>query len=512
MSLTAELLRRPLARARQELAIRSQATGGTVGTFRDFIRAVAPTFEFYRHVDILLDALQAVADGSLTRLVIMLPPRHTKSLLASRLFPAYYLRRHPTRWVGLASYGAELAEGFSREARAYYQAHGGTLDAASRATNRWNTTAAGGMWAVGVGGGATGKGYSLGIVDDPVKDAQEADSPTYRQRAQDWWDSVFSTRAEPGAAQVVIQTRWHLDDLTGFLLEREAITERPEEWTVIDLPAIAGEPPLALPASCSVVPDWRQPGEPLCPERFPLERLEQIKASSASRWWQALYQQRPTQASGSIFIREWFRYYSPAELPQAGWVRILASIDCTFKGDAGSDFVGLTVWGQRTDGLYLLDLLNRRMGFTATVAAIEGAWQRWQFSELVIEDAANGPAVIDVLKRRAAGFSLRAVRPLGGKSARANAAAPQFEQGRILFPQGAPWLTDYERQLLSFPAGAHDDLVDSTTQAINYIAGTGPMRVSTVHYGHSSEAPGPSDPLAAPEKPARRLAATPGFR
>jgi hypothetical protein len=215
---------------------------------------------------------------------------------------------------------------------------------------------------------------------------------------------------------VVIQTRWHLDDLTGFLLEREATTERPEEWTVIDLPAIAGEPPLALPSSCKVIPDWRQTGEPLCPERFPLERLEQIKASSASRWWQALYQQRPTLAAGSIFIREWFRYYNPAELPQAGWVRIRASIDCTFKDGAGSDFVGLTIWGQRAEGLLLLDLLNRRMGFTATVAAIEGAWQRWQFSELVIEDAANGPAVIDVLKRRAAGFSLRAVRPLGARA------------------------------------------------------------------------------------------------
>lgn len=515
MSLTVELLRRPKAQARQELAALAHSTGGTVGTFRDFICAVAPTFEFYRHVDLLVDLLQEVADGTRSRLLVMLPPRHTKSLLCSRLFPSYYLRRHPTRWVGLASYGAELAEGFSREARAYYQANGGTLDAASRATNRWNTTAAGGMWAVGVGGGATGKGYSLGIVDDPVKGAQEADSPTYRQRAQDWWDSVFSTRAEPGAAQVVIQTRWHLDDLTGFLLEREGTTERPEAWTVVDLPAIAGEPPLDLPSSCSVVPDWRQPGEPLCPERFPLERLEQIRASSASRWWQALYQQRPTLASGSIFIREWFRYYDPARLPQTGWVRLLASIDCTFKETASSDFVALTIWGQRADGLYLLDITHRRMGFTATCTAIGGAWQRWRFGELLVEDAANGPAVIDTLKRTATGYCIRAVRPLGGKAARANAAAPQFEQGRVWLPQGAPWLADYERQLLAFPSAAHDDLVDSSTQAINYCQGTGPMRVSTAHYGHGSDAPGPLDPFTDPDiarKPARRLSGVTGFR
>lgn len=503
------------AACRQQLAAMASPAGGIVGSFRDFIRIVAPTFEFYRHVDVLVDLLQQVADGSLTRLVIMLPPRHTKSLLASRLFPAYYLRRHPTSWVGLASYGAELAEGFSREARAYYQANGGTLDAASRATNRWNTTGGGGMWAVGVGGGATGRGYSLGIVDDPVKDAQEADSPTYRQRAQDWWDSVFATRAEPGAAQVVIQTRWHLDDLTGFLLERETTTERPEAWTVVDLPAIAGEQSLALPTSCSVIPDWRQAGEPLCPERFPLDRLEQIRASSASRWWQALYQQRPTLAGGAIFAREWLRYFDPERLPPTGWTRLLASIDCTFKDASNSDFVALTIWGQRAEGLYLLDITHRRMGFTATVTAIEGAWQRWRFAELLVEDAANGPAVIDTLKRSAAGYSIRAVRPLGGKAARANAAAPQFEQGRVWLPQGAPWLRTYVDQLLAFPSAAHDDLVDSTTQAINYVAGTGPMKVSTAHYGHSSDAAGPVDPFADNDtfrKPARPLAAVPGFR
>lgn len=498
-----------------ELDHHQAPAGRSAGTFADFIRAVSPTFGFYRHVDVLVDRLQAVADGQVKRLMIFLPPRHTKSLLASRLFPAYFLRRHPDQWVGLASYGAELAEGFSREARAYFQAHGGTLDPASRATNRWNTTAGGGMWAVGVGGSATGRGYSLGIVDDPVKDAQEADSPTYRQRARDWWDSVFSTRAEPDAAQVVIQTRWHLDDLSGFLLETESTTERPEAWHVVDLPAIAGEQALALPPSCTVEPDWRQPGEPLCPERFPLDRLETIRASTASRWWQALYQQRPTLAGGAIFVREWLRYYDPAQVLQGGWTRLLASIDCTFKEAASSDFVALTIWGQRPEGLYLLDVIHRRMGFTGTVTAIQGAWDRWHFAELLVEDAANGPAVIDTLKRTAAGYSIRAVRPLGGKAARANAAAPQFEQGRIWLPHAAPWLQTYVDQLLAFPSAAHDDLVDSTTQAVNFVAGTGPMRVSTVSYSRGSDAQTPPDPFADADafKPRqRRLSSVPGFR
>lgn len=220
-------------------------------------------------------------------------------------------------------------------------------------------------------------------------------------------------------------------------------------------------------------------------------------------------------ASGSIFIREWLRYYDQADLPQTGWMRLIASIDCTFKEADTSDFVGLTIWGQRAEGLYLLDVINRRMGFTATVTTIQGAWQQWQFAELLVEDAANGQAVIDTLKRSAEGFSIRAVRPLGGKAARANAAAPQFEQGRIWLPQSAPWLQTYVDQLLAFPSAAHDDLVDSTTQVINYCQGTGPMKISTVHYGRSDGTDAPLDPFADADtfKPRqRRLSAMPGFR
>lgn len=516
--LTADPIAAAIARARLAELSDPHRTGHLeqqAGSFADFIRRIAPQITFYRHIHLLVDLFQHVADGTLRRIVIQVPPRHGKSLIASRLFPAYYLRRHPSRWVGLASYGAELAEGFSREARSYYTADGGTLDPSSRATNIWGTMRRGGMWATGVGGGATGKGYSLGIVDDPVKDAQEADSPTYRQRTKDWWDSVFATRAEPDAAQVIIQTRWHLDDLSGFLLEKEAITDIPERWHVVDLPALANhhDNPLQLPPSCSRESDWRDPGEPLCPERFPLATLQKIQASTASRWWQALYQQRPTVASGTVFIKEWFRFYEPSMVPPAGWIRLIASIDCTFKEASTSDFVGITIWGQRDDGLYLLDLINRRMGFTATCTAIEGIWNTWHFSELLVEDAANGPAVIDTLKRQASGYSIRAVRPLGGKAARANAAAPQFEQGRVFFPSVAPWLQSYTDQLLAFPSGAHDDLVDSTTQAVNYISGTGPMRVSTARWGHSADQDPPLD-LAADNdvfKPRRRTL-TSGFR
>jgi predicted phage terminase large subunit-like protein len=458
-------------------------------SFAEFIGENAPEIEQHRFVQCLTDVLQRIADGSLSRVIIQCPPRHGKSLLASRLFPAYYLRRHPDRWVGLASYGADLAIGFSRLARSYYQLSGGSMNPASRAADNWETGEGGGMWSAGVAGTLTGRGGHLLIVDDPIKDAQVADSPTYRQRLKDWWESVFRTRLEPAGAIVVIMTRWHTDDLVGHLLEMEADTAMPERWHIVDLPAIAPEQGEGwFPDTCTIEPDWRIAGEPVCPERFPLLELEKIRASSTQRNWLALYQQRPTAGEGTIFRREWFRYY---ENPPQRFNRLVASVDCTFKETSSSDYVALTVWGQNADGMWLLDLENRRLSFTSTMELIATMAQRWRWSELLVEDAANGAAVVDMLSHKATGYAVRSVKPLGGKVARANAASVEFEQERVFFPREASWLRTFEEQLKAFPTAAHDDMVDSTTQAINYVQGTGLMRVSTAIYGHGSGQPEP---------------------
>lgn len=508
-------------RQQQLATITPEQSAQQIGSLAQFIRRVAPRFEFYRHVDVLVERLQQVADGDLKRLIIQAPPRHGKSQLTSRLFPAYFLRRHPERWVGLASYGAELADSLSREARQFFTEDGGPIDPASRAVNRWGTLDRGGMWAVGVAGATTGRGGHLLVVDDPVKDAAQADSAGYKSAMKDWWDATFSTRLEPGGAIVVIQTRWSLDDLTGFLLDKEdeAIDNgaEPERWHVVDLAAIAVAPAEAtpLPVSCTREPDWREPGEALCPERYPIEQLQKTRGTMAARWWQALYQQQPTVAGGNLFQRDWFRYYDPAQIDQSQIVRTIASLDCTFKGNSGSDYVALTVWNQTPAGMYLRDVVNQRLGFIDTIAMLQAIWRRWQFSELLVEDAANGPAVIDTLGRESSGYLIRAVRPLGGKEARANAAAPWYEQGRVWHPSGAAWLQTYEDQLLGFPGAAHDDMVDATTQALNYVSGTGPMRVTTASWGRGSESvvddkPGdhiPQGPVA-PRKPPP----APGFR
>lgn len=508
-------------RQRELMAATPEETAEQIGGLAQFIRRVAPRFEFYRHVDVLVERLQQVADGEIKRLIIQAPPRHGKSQLTSRLFPAYYLRRHPERWVGLASYGAELADSLSREARQFFTEDGGPIDPASRAVNRWGTLSRGGMWAVGVAGATTGRGGHLLIVDDPVKDGAQADSAGYKAAMKDWWDATFSTRLEPGGSMVIIQTRWSLDDLTGFLLEKEEQAldnnAEPERWHVVDLAAIAIPEAeyTPLPACCTREPDWREAGEALCPERYPIQQLEKTRGTMAGRWWQALYQQQPTVAGGNLISREWFRYYDPQQLDESQIVRNLASIDCTFKGNSGSDFVAITVWSQTPAGMYLREVVNQRLGFVDTLALLQSVWRRWKFGELLVEDAANGPAVIDTLSRESSGYLIRAVRPLGGKEARANAALPWYEQGRVWHPTTAGWLQTYEDQLLGFPGAAHDDMVDSTTQALNYVSGTGPMRVSTVSWGRGNEAytdPKPGDQVPQGPIAPRKPPPAPGFR
>jgi predicted phage terminase large subunit-like protein len=519
-----DLLRAQEHRRQNQLKNASTAQAHYVGSFREFILDVLPDYPFSTHTERLVALLQRVANGELRRLILQVPPRHYKSTTTSRLFTAYWLRRFPDQWVGLGSYGADLASGFSKDARTFYNESGGGIDRSSNAVGRWGTTGRGGIWTTGVDGGATGKGYNLGVVDDPVKDALQADSPAYRERLKNWWDSVIYTRREPGAAIVLIQTRWHQEDLIGYVLSKEEeLIERGEEaqsdrWHVVDLAAIA--PPAnetaSFPLTCTVEPDWRQPGEALDPLRVPLSELLKTKANLQSRWWEALYQQRPSAAGGSVLRKEWFCYYDETlPLPQFG--RLIGSIDCNFKETETSDFVALLIWGQKTSGedagMWLLDVFNIRLAFTETVELVKRQAERWQWQELLVEDKANGSAVIDTLKRQAAGYAIREVNPLGGKVARANACALEFEQGRVWFPRQAKWLRGYEQQLVEFPTSVNDDMVDATTQAINYVLGSSIMRVSTARWGRGSdrEQPRRFDDDQDTFQPSR-FPTTPGFR
>ncbi len=492
--------------------------------FRDFIRSAFPTFQFHRLSELLIDLLQQVADGQLTRLIVCTPPRHGKSQLVSRLFPAYWVSRHPQLFCAIASYSAELAYAHSREARHYYRSTGHALSKDSAAVGNWLTPQRGGCIAAGVRGPFTGKGYNLGIIDDPYKGPEDAKSALQRERLIDWLKSVWFTRAEPGftaegallpAAQVVVQTRWDHHDMTAWLLAQET-EEHPEHWTVLNLPAIAEPISIAMPIppTCTRVPDWRQPGEPLCPERVPLEVLQRIRTRLGSYWWNALYQQRPSPAEGLLFRKAWIQAPLPTAPGQPRrYAPLVLSCDLSFKDGKDNDACGFALLGLLEPQRHLA-VEARRLGLAlATNAAgaqrsraphpeganappepwaelqIEALWAHRQRLDLpgvikfllaslaslerqglrphavLIEDAANGPAVCQLLRRQVPG--LIAIPPKGSKASRAHAVAPLVEAGQVRFHRRSDSLIE---ELLAFsPRGGIDDQVDAFCQGVLWI-------------------------------------------
>lgn len=420
-----------------------------------------------------LDAfLAAVQRKASPRLLLTMPPRHGKSEIASRRFPAYALGRYPDLSIIATSYSADLASRMNRDVQrviddeAYSEIFPGTRlygknirTVASGAYMRNSdffevVGRRGGYRSAGVGGGITGMGGDVILIDDPIKDRAEADSPTIRNRVWDWYTSTLYTRLAPGGGIIVIQTRWHMDDLAGRLLEA-ARTGEGDQWRVVNFPAIAEQDET-----------HRKAGEALHPARYPLEQLHAIRAAIGSRDWEALYQQHPTPDGGGIFKAEWLRFWLPKDLPQ-DFERMLISWDMTFKDGDDSDFVVGQVWGKAGANFYLLDQVRGRMGFTATLAAFQALARKWpQAQRKLVEDKANGPAVIDCLRNTVPGII--PVEPDGSKVARAHAVTTYFEAGNVHIPHPSVcgWVSEYMAELTQFPAAAHDDQVDATTQAL----------------------------------------------
>ena len=496
-------------------------------SLRDFIATAYPRYGFHRWADLLIERLQAVADGELSRLIVTCPPRLGKSLLVSKLFPAYFIQRHPQLFCAIASYSAELAYAHSREARHYYRLTGNPLSKDSAAVGNWLTPQRGGCIAAGVNGPFTGKGYSLGIIDDPYKGPADASSRVIRERLIDWLRSVWLTRAEPAevadvagtiqrnlSAQVIVLTRWDHQDVVAWLLEQE-LGEAPQHWHVLDLPAIA-EPQKdrpRFPATCTLVADWRQPGEALCPERFPLPELLKIRTRLGSYWWNALYQQRPSPAEGLLFRKDWIQPPLPAVPGRPKrYAPLVLSCDLSFKDGKDNDPCGFCLLGlleaersplqeARRQGLLLATNagLAHRPGQRTTEGAtapdpwaelqIEVLWAHRQQLDLpgvirfllaslasldrqglwpdavLIEDAANGPAVCQLLRRQVPG--LIAIPPKGSKASRAHAVAPLVEAGQVRFHRRSESLIE---EMLAFsPRGGIDDQVDAFCQGVLWI-------------------------------------------
>lgn len=423
----------------------------------DFARATFPRYRPAPHHRLIADALMQVERGEIDRLIITMPPRHGKSELASIRFPAWYLGRNPDRRIIATSYGAGLAYRMSRQARNIVDGPGWPFpvhlanDLAQ--VQQWDLAGhRGGYIAAGSGGPITGSGAHLLLIDDPVRNQQDADSATYRDNLWEWYTSTAYTRLEDNGAVILIMTRWHADDLAGRLLAAQA--QGGDRWTVLHLPALAdvGDPL------------GREPGAALWPEKYDVAALERIRTAVGSRVFAALYQGTPSNDDSALLKREWWRTYRQA--PER-FDRVIQSWDMTFKGGVHNDYVVGQVWGTVGADCYLLDQVRGRLDFPATLDAVRALTAAWPAATTkLIEDTANGPAVIATLTREIGGIV--PVRPEGGKVARVNAIAGLVEAGNVHIPDPAlrSWAGDFIEEAAAFPTGAHDDMIDATSQAL----------------------------------------------
>ena len=423
----------------------------------DWCTYVDDSYVVAAHHRKLIDALHRVERGELKRLMVSMPPRHGKSLTTTTRFPGWFLGRNPDKRVIIASNTASLAESFSRRCRNELtqwgpEVFGVEVADDSAAMNRWDLRERrGGLVAAGVGAAIAGRGADLLIIDDPNANAQSAESETQRRAQVTWYQQDARTRLHPGGSVVVVMTRWHEADLSGHLLEEAKLGG--EQWEQLVLPMISDD------------------GLILWPERWTPEECEGLRKSVGSRTWEAQYQQRPAPAEGTLLKREWWKFYS--ERPKV-FDATLMSWDMTFKGTGNSDFVVGQVWGRAGANLYLLDQVRGRWDFPATCAQVKALAAKWpQTTTKLVEDKANGPAVISTLRNEVQG--LIAVEPDGGKEARASAVSALIEAGNVFLPERsiAPWVDDFLLEATAFPFGAHDDQVDAMTQALNRLrAGT----------------------------------------
>lgn len=424
------------------------------------------------HLDLLAQAIAATHAEPDGRLLVHMPPRHGKTLLTGQWAPAWALSQNPELRVILASYTLELARDNSvgtrsivRELMATEQA-GVALAADSTAAHRWHTADGGGVYAVGLGGSITGFGGDIIIVDDPVKSREDAESPTFRARAWDWYRDTLYTRLEPGASLIVVATRWHPDDLPGRILKHAATTG--ETWRVINLPALAD----------AGDPLGRAPGDPLWPERYDVPALERIRATLGPRGWASLYQQQPIATAGGAYwtaeLVEQAQAAAPDELPT--FARLVVSVDPPASSEPGADEAGIVVCGCERPPLRrgaVLEDLSGVMDPEAWGKAAVEAFVRWRADTVVAEKNQGGEMVRAVIHAAARKMGVprppvRLVHARRGKALRAEPVAQQFRQGNVWMRGSLPRLAD---QMLSWTPESTDspDRLDAMVHGLTHV-------------------------------------------
>jgi predicted phage terminase large subunit-like protein len=431
-------------------AARDNLLAYAIGHFRDYKTPL--------HLMLLAEKLMAVERGEIKRLAVFMPPRHGKSNLVSEVFPAWYLGRKPSHQVLFTTYGQDLADGFGRKVRNAVAdpKHTRSFPASilsddSQSAKRFNTSAGGVYYAVGAGGAVTGRGADLMVIDDPLKNREEADSRLVRDKLWDWYASTAYTRLMPGGAIVLVQTRWHEDDLAGRILLGH------EHWDVINLPAIAEHGDML----------GRNVGQPLWPGQYDLPALENIRATIGEREFVALYQQRPSPLEGALFRRDWI---GRQVAPRSG-TRIAMGVDLALSTKDGADYTALVVVARDEFGkIYVLDAVRERVDFPSALRLIRNMADKWNPKAIAIEQVAFQAVVVQELLRQTT-LPIRGVTPDKDKVTRAQPLALRYEQGLVHHAQLPSW---FEDELLAFPQSKHDDAVDALVYAYQAV-----MKMST---------------------------------
>jgi predicted phage terminase large subunit-like protein len=431
--------------------------------FMDFVHKVWPNFIDGAHHSEMAAAFERVANGQCKRLIINMPPRHTKSEFASYLLPAWFLGKFPKKKIIETAHTAELAVGFGRKVRNLVDSDvyksifpGVGLQSDSKAAGRWATNQGGDYFAIGVGGAVTGKGADILIIDDPHSE-QEAtlaeNNPEVYDKTYEWYTSGPRQRLQPGGAIIIVMTRWSKKDLTGQVV-KAARQRSGEEWEVIEFPAI--------------LPD----GDPLWPEFWSLKELEALRQELPNGKWMAQYMQSPTSDVSAIVKREWWKIWEHEDPPLCEFT--IQSWDTAFLKTQRSDYCACTTWGVfyqdnergvMVPNIILLNSFKKRMEFPELKAMAFEHYKEWEPDALIVEAKASGAPL--VFELRAMGIPVQEYVPSKGsdKIARLNAVADIFASGRVWVPN-THWADELVEETASFPSGEHDDLVDSMTQAM----------------------------------------------
>ena len=426
--------------------------------FLSFVKCVWPEFVEGPHHRHIAEKFNKLASGEITRLIVNMPPRHTKSEFASYLLPAWMVVRDPKLKIIQATHTGELAIRFGRKAKTlidsedYHKIFETRLREDSQAAGRWETAQGGEYFAAGVGGAITGRGADLLIIDDPHSE-QDALSPTAMESAYEWYTSGPRQRLQPGAKIVLVMTRWSTKDLTGKLIahQKEA---KSDQWDVVEFPAIM---------------DHGTNPKPVWPQYWKLEELEKVKATLPVGKWNAQWMQHPTSEEGAIIKREWWMKYDHEEIPPLH--HVIQSYDTAFLKKETADYSAITTWGvfypdeDSAPALLLLDAIKGRYEFPELRRLALEQYKYWQPESVIIEAKASGLPLTYELRQM--DIPVVNFTPSKGndKHARVNAVAPLFESGMIYAPE-QKFAEEVIEECASFPFGDHDDLVDSTTQAI----------------------------------------------